>query len=960
MRDTPGPPVPVTALLATHPFVARFDDELSLTPGESVIGIRREAGWWHGQNVAGKRGIFPENFVEHAPAPPPPPTAPPSHAGDRARTFGDSTPALSHSAMASFRTAPSSAFEGSTSSSLKRELFEPASRTAAPPTPGAAIGTAALEARLAASAARARADMLRSAVADQRPSPAAAVAKASGRSGGGGAMTGLEWADRLLQMEATVAAEEEIAPSVVAAVTAAAASTALPLPLTSTRAPQRADEVAPSAGNSLSFELPLPPTSSPPRAAAAASPSPPPATSPLKEQAWASVGGADREHVLASLLAQAKGALGQRESELAAVKAQLHQSSSSSSSSSTAASLRSPPAAARRSAALAVLAAGAGPPRGGERSLSLSPVPIPLRVVSPPRSSSSRSRSLSPLGSAPGDASPSRLRAMLAEATQRAYSATAALAAERASAQSLRDELRRVTTLDREFSASLGEARKLAASRLSIVEQMQDERAEADATNDAERQKVAALVEELATSRNAEEKWRREATAQQRAYDALCATRNGDFGVSPGGGSTLGGRGGGGGRDALEVRELRAKLDRGRKKWEQTNEQVRERESRGREGKRATDWGQRGCGRCFPCLASHTSLISLSLFFSLSPNQLAHTKQELARARRGSAGSASATQPQPQPQPQRTRTLERPMRYGHSLPASPPQLPPPQPQLGGVERGGYVRSAPQQQQQQQQSHAEWSGALTPGAAGREIDELERQMMEQMNPFRVNPAAAATPSAPAPAPLTPALQREQREQQTREQQWDHRAQPPLPQHAQAQAQPSRGEYRAAVQLLAPRQTSGFGFGAGGVAERGSAEIADGGGGGGGEVDYAAAERELLALHSSIYGDFDLAAAAVPGSAAAAAMPSPPPAAPPTPPQQQQQFSVEVPATGAQYGRAAAVQFGRSAPASPPGQVGGGSRGQSNRPSGRRSAAQSQFLGSTPLGVQRERNHVGRIS
>ena len=146
MRDTPGPPVPVTALLATHPFVARFDDELSLTPGESVIGIRREAGWWHGQNVAGKRGIFPENFVEHAPAPPPPPTAPPSHAGDRARTFGDSTPALSHSAMASFRTAPSSAFEGSTSSSLKRELFEPASRTAAPPTPGAAIGTAALEA----------------------------------------------------------------------------------------------------------------------------------------------------------------------------------------------------------------------------------------------------------------------------------------------------------------------------------------------------------------------------------------------------------------------------------------------------------------------------------------------------------------------------------------------------------------------------------------------------------------------------------------------------------------------------------------------------------------------------------------------------------------------------------------------------------------------------------------------
>jgi len=482
--------------------------------------------------------------------------------------------------MASFRTAPSSAFEGSTSSSLKRELFEPASRTAAPPTPGAAIGTAALEARLAASAARARADMLRSAVADQRPSPAAAVAKASGRSGGGGAMTGLEWADRLLQMEATVAAEEEIAPSVVAAVTAAAASTALPLPLTSTRAPQRADEVAPSAGNSLSFELPLPPTSSPPRAAAAASPSPPPATSPLKEQAWASVGGADREHVLASLLAQAKGALGQRESELAAVKAQLHQSSSSSSSSSssTAASLRSPPAAARRSAALAVLAAGAGPPRGGERSLSLSPVPIPLRVVSPPRSSSSRSRSLSPLGSAPGDASPSRLRAMLAEATQRAYSATAALAAERASAQSLRDELRRVTTLDREFSASLGEARKLAASRLSIVEQMQDERAEADATNDAERQKVAALVEELATSRNAEEKWRREATAQQRAYDALCATRNGDFGVSPGGGSTLGGRGGGGGRDALEVRELRAKLDRGRKKWEQTNEQVRERE----------------------------------------------------------------------------------------------------------------------------------------------------------------------------------------------------------------------------------------------------------------------------------------------------------------------------------------------------------------------------------------------
>ena len=55
MRDTPGPPVPVTALLATHPFVARFDDELSLTPGESVIGIRREAGGWHGQKKRAKK-----------------------------------------------------------------------------------------------------------------------------------------------------------------------------------------------------------------------------------------------------------------------------------------------------------------------------------------------------------------------------------------------------------------------------------------------------------------------------------------------------------------------------------------------------------------------------------------------------------------------------------------------------------------------------------------------------------------------------------------------------------------------------------------------------------------------------------------------------------------------------------------------------------------------------------------
>eukprot|EP00111_Clytia_hemisphaerica_P010661 TCONS_00031131-protein len=60
-------------------YAAEQGDELNLKVGDIVTGIRKEdGGWWEGE-VDGKRGMFPENFVEVIPdevAKPPPPTAP--------------------------------------------------------------------------------------------------------------------------------------------------------------------------------------------------------------------------------------------------------------------------------------------------------------------------------------------------------------------------------------------------------------------------------------------------------------------------------------------------------------------------------------------------------------------------------------------------------------------------------------------------------------------------------------------------------------------------------------------------------------------------------------------------------------------------------------------------------------------------------------------------------------------
>ena len=48
----------------TFEYDATEDDELTLAVGDIVTNIdQMDGGWWEGE-LKGKRGVFPENFVE--------------------------------------------------------------------------------------------------------------------------------------------------------------------------------------------------------------------------------------------------------------------------------------------------------------------------------------------------------------------------------------------------------------------------------------------------------------------------------------------------------------------------------------------------------------------------------------------------------------------------------------------------------------------------------------------------------------------------------------------------------------------------------------------------------------------------------------------------------------------------------------------------------------------------------
>ena len=50
-------------------YEAQNPDELSLTEGDIIVITRKEAGdsgWWEGE-LNGKKGVFPDNFVELLP-----------------------------------------------------------------------------------------------------------------------------------------------------------------------------------------------------------------------------------------------------------------------------------------------------------------------------------------------------------------------------------------------------------------------------------------------------------------------------------------------------------------------------------------------------------------------------------------------------------------------------------------------------------------------------------------------------------------------------------------------------------------------------------------------------------------------------------------------------------------------------------------------------------------------------
>lgn len=50
--------------MVEHNYTLKEPDELSLIKGETIFKINKlTEGWWEGVNSAGKKGMFPENFV---------------------------------------------------------------------------------------------------------------------------------------------------------------------------------------------------------------------------------------------------------------------------------------------------------------------------------------------------------------------------------------------------------------------------------------------------------------------------------------------------------------------------------------------------------------------------------------------------------------------------------------------------------------------------------------------------------------------------------------------------------------------------------------------------------------------------------------------------------------------------------------------------------------------------------
>eukprot|EP00045_Choanoeca_perplexa_P009485 m.91795 g.91795 ORF g.91795 m.91795 type:complete len:536 (+) comp14916_c0_seq1:224-1831(+) len=66
----------------TFDYDAADEDELTLVTGDIITDVNQDdGGWWEGTNSAGKRGVFPDNFVEVVPDAAPPPVKAPSRPG---------------------------------------------------------------------------------------------------------------------------------------------------------------------------------------------------------------------------------------------------------------------------------------------------------------------------------------------------------------------------------------------------------------------------------------------------------------------------------------------------------------------------------------------------------------------------------------------------------------------------------------------------------------------------------------------------------------------------------------------------------------------------------------------------------------------------------------------------------------------------------------------------------------